>query len=162
MAKERDKQTWGDPSEYNESRRARRIDVRRGDDTGHPRYRDSTAREVSRTGARLGVPDVEVESAGVSSARVANNSGRGSKADVVGVDQRQEVAKSVLGGVASTLTEYEGDSTDLQEGTGGGDLTFDLVASRNVGACRVRSDDEIGGRRNGGSRDQKTSICQAR
>jgi len=45
-----------------------RIDVRRGDDTGHPHYRDGMAREVSRAGARLGVPDVEINSASVGSA----------------------------------------------------------------------------------------------
>ena len=135
-----------------------RIDARRGNDAGHPRYRDSTAREVSRTGSRLGVPDVKVEGASVGSARVTNNSGRGGKTDVVGMDRRREVAKSGLRGVASTLIKYEGDSADPKERTGGGDLTFNLVASRDVGACRVRSNDEIGGRRNSGSRDQKTSI----
>ena len=45
-----------------------RIDAHRGDDTGNPRYRDGTAREVSRAGARLGVPDVEVNGASVGSA----------------------------------------------------------------------------------------------
>ena len=50
---------------------------------------------------------------------------------------------------------------DSKEGTGGGDLTFDLEASRDMGACRVRSDDEVGRRGNGGSGDQETSVRQA-
>ena len=62
----------------------------------------------------------------------------------------------------SALTKDEGDSMDAKEGTEGGDLTFDLEASRDMGACRVRSDNEIGRRRNSGSGDQKTSIYQAR
>jgi len=45
-----------------------RVDACGGNDAGHPHYRDSMAREVSRTEARLGVPDVEVESTGVGSA----------------------------------------------------------------------------------------------
>ena len=63
-----------------------RIDARGRNDTGYPRYRDGTAGEVTRAGARLGVPDVEIYGASVGSARVANNSGRGCKANEVGVD----------------------------------------------------------------------------
>ena len=63
-----------------------RIDVCRGDDMGHPRYMDGMAREVSRAGARLGVLDVKVNGASVGSARVMNNSGRGSKANEIGMD----------------------------------------------------------------------------
>ena len=50
------------------AKRHTRIDARSGNDAGYPHYRDGAAREVSRTGARLGVPDVEVQSAGVGSA----------------------------------------------------------------------------------------------
>ena len=63
-----------------------RIDARRRNDMGYPRYRDGTAGEVMRAGARLGVPDVEIYGASVGSAQVANNSGRGGKVNEVGMD----------------------------------------------------------------------------
>ena len=50
---------------------------------------------------------------------------------------------------------------DAKKRTGGRNLTFDLETSRDMGACRVRSSDEVGRRGDGGSGDQKTSIRRA-
>ena len=78
---------WVAPESASSTKGNARVDMSRRNCPGHPCHGDGAVGEMTRSGAGLGVPDIEVNAASVSSPRIANDARRGSKPDEVQMDR---------------------------------------------------------------------------